>query len=83
MTTESLTSRTRLWNEFNELFKGLRFESKKDLQYVVKHYAICRNQHLVVCELEPQLWAMRYKKCRKDVIGGFMHVIVKAIECLR
>ena len=62
MTAESLTSRTGLWNESNELFKGLRFESKEDLQYAVKRYAICRNQHLVVCELEPQLWAVRCKK---------------------
>ncbi|RVW25044.1 hypothetical protein CK203_114054 [Vitis vinifera] len=41
---------------------GLRFESKEDLQYAVKRYAICRNQHLVVCESEPQLWAVRCKK---------------------
>ncbi|KAL6342251.1 hypothetical protein AAG906_006874 [Vitis piasezkii] len=63
MTAEPLTPRTGLWNESNELFKGLRFESKEDLQYVVKRYAICRNQHLVVCESEPQLWAVRCKKC--------------------
>ena len=62
MTTEPLTSRIGLWNEFNELFKGLRVESKEDLQYVVKRYAICRNQHLVVCESEPQLWVVRCKK---------------------
>ena len=31
MTIESLTSRTKLWNESSELFKGLRFESKEDL----------------------------------------------------
>ena len=62
MTVESLTSRTKLWNESSELFKGLRFESKEDLQYVVKRYSICWNKHLVVCELEPQLWAVRCKK---------------------
>ncbi|RVX02742.1 Serine/threonine-protein phosphatase 7 long form-like [Vitis vinifera] len=62
MTAEPLTPRTGLWNESNELFKGLRFESKEDLQYAVKRYAICRNQHLVVCESEPQLWAVRCKK---------------------
>ncbi|XP_010656657.1 uncharacterized protein LOC104880719 [Vitis vinifera] len=62
MTTEPLTPRTGLWNESNELFKGLRFESKEDLQYAVKRYVICRNQHLVVCESEPQLWAVRCKK---------------------
>ncbi|KAJ9672503.1 hypothetical protein PVL29_025922 [Vitis rotundifolia] len=62
MPAEPPTSRTGLWNESNELFKGLRFESKEDLQYAVKRYAICRNQHLVVCESEPQLWAVRCKK---------------------
>ncbi|KAL6342689.1 hypothetical protein AAG906_013095 [Vitis piasezkii] len=62
MTIGPLTSRIELWNESNELFKGLRFESKEDLQYAVKRYAICRNQHLVVCESEPQLWAVRCKK---------------------
>ena len=62
MTTKPLTSRIGLWNEFNKLFKGLRVESKEDLQYVVKRYAICRNQHLVVCESEPQLWVVRCKK---------------------
>ncbi|RVW94914.1 hypothetical protein CK203_034566 [Vitis vinifera] len=62
MIAEPLTPRTGVWNESNELFKGLRFESKEDLQYAVKRYAICRNQHLVVCESEPQLWAVRCKK---------------------
>ena len=62
MTAKPLTSCIGLWNESNELFKGLRFESKEDLQYVVKCYAICQNQHLVVCKSEPQLWAMRCKK---------------------
>ena len=62
MTAKPLTSCIGLWNESNELFKGLRFESKEDLQYVVKCYSICWNQHLVVCESEPQLWAMRCKK---------------------
>ena len=55
MIAEPLTSRTGLWNESNELFKGLKFESKEDLHYAVKCYAICWNQHLVVCESEPQL----------------------------
>ncbi|XP_034679684.1 uncharacterized protein LOC117909731 [Vitis riparia] len=62
MTAKPLTSRTGLWNESNELFKGLRFESEEDLQYAIKRYAICRNQHLVVCESEPQLWVVRCKK---------------------
>ena len=31
MIVEPLTSRIGLWNESNELFKGLRFESKEDL----------------------------------------------------
>ena len=30
MTIEPLISHTILWNESNELFKGLRFESKED-----------------------------------------------------
>ena len=53
MTAKPLTSRTGLWNESNELFKGLRFESEEDLQYAIKRYAKCWNQHLVVCESEP------------------------------
>ncbi|KAL6328646.1 hypothetical protein AAG906_003331 [Vitis piasezkii] len=55
MIAEPLTSRIGLWNESNELFKGLGFESKEDLQYLGG----------------------------KDVIGGFVHVVVKAMECLR
>ena len=52
-------------NESNELFKGLRFESKEDLQYVVKYYLICQIQHLVVCKSKPQFWAVRCKKCQE------------------
>ena len=55
MIVEPLTSCIELWNKSNELFKILRFESKEDLQYVVKHYSICWNQYFVVCELELQL----------------------------
>ena len=55
MIVKPLTSCIELWNESNELFKILRFESKEDLQYVVKHYSICWNQYFVVCELELQL----------------------------
>ena len=49
---ETLTSRDGLWNE---LYEGLRFENKVDLQYVVKRYSIHRNQHFVVCESDPNL----------------------------
>ncbi|KAL6339402.1 hypothetical protein AAG906_032934 [Vitis piasezkii] len=66
----SLSHHVGLWNESNELFKGLRFESKEDLQYLCKRYAICRNQHLVVCESEPQLWA-RLRACRRKSHGMF------------
>ena len=55
MTDHELTTRTGLWNEMDELFKGLRFESNEDLQYAVKHYSINRNQHLIVVELEPNM----------------------------
>ena len=57
-----LIARTSLWNESDELFKGLRFESKVDLQYVVKRYSICRNQHLIVIESQPDIWAIKCKK---------------------
>ena len=40
----------------NELFKGLRFESNEDLQYVVKCYSINRNQHLIVVESKQDMW---------------------------
>ena len=55
MIVEPLTSCIELWNKSNELFKILRFESKEDLQYVVKHYSIGWNQYFVVCELELRL----------------------------
>ena len=41
MPSEPITAQTGLWNGSSELFKGLRFESKDDLQYVVNcnlHY---------------------------------------------
>ena len=48
MIDKDLITHTRLWNESDELFKGLQFESKVNLQYVVKRYSICRNQHFIV-----------------------------------
>ncbi|KAL6318189.1 hypothetical protein AAG906_035694 [Vitis piasezkii] len=48
MIVEPLTSRIGLWNESNELFKGLRFESKEDLQYEGCNWrlrAYCRKIH--------------------------------------
>ena len=55
MSYEPIIARTRLWNGSSELFKGLRFESKDDLQYVVNCNLISHNQHLVVCESQPHL----------------------------
>ena len=66
MSDETLTSRDGLWNESNELYEGLRFENKADLQYVVKRYSIHRNQHFVVCESDPNLWTV---KCKKSIDG--------------
>ena len=62
MVDKDLTARTGLWSELDEMFKGLRFESKVDLQYVVKRYSICRNQHLIVIESEPYMWVVKCKK---------------------
>ena len=62
MADKDLTACTSLWNELDELFKGLWFESKVDLQYVVKRYSICRNQHLIVIEFEPDMWVVKCKK---------------------
>ena len=62
MSVETLTSRSGLWNESNELYEGLRFENKADLQYAVKRYSIHRNQHLVVSESEPSLWPVKCKE---------------------
>lgn len=59
-TTKTLISCTRSWNKSNELFKGLRFESKKD-------FAICY-EILIVCELESYLWAVRYKKWQVKIL---------------
>ncbi|RVW39287.1 hypothetical protein CK203_085105 [Vitis vinifera] len=59
---KDLIARIGLWNESDELFKGLRFESKVDLQYAVKRYSICRNQHLIVIESEPDIWVVKCKK---------------------
>ena len=62
MADKDLIAHTDLWNESDELFKGLRFKSKVDLQYVVKRYSICRNQHLIVIESEPDMWVVKCKK---------------------
>ena len=62
MSVETLTSHDGLWNESKELYKGLRFENKEDLHYVVKGYSIHRNQHFVVCESDPNLWIVKCKK---------------------
>ena len=62
MVNKDLTSRTGLWNESDELFKSLQFESKVDLQYAIKCYSICRNQHLIVIESEPNMWVVKCKK---------------------
>ena len=47
ITSKYLISHTGLWNKLNELFKRLRFESREALQYAIKRYSICRNQHLL------------------------------------
>ena len=65
MADKDLTAHTGLWNESDELFKGLWFKSKVDLQYVVKRYFICRNQNLIVIESEPDMWAIKCKKWSK------------------
>ena len=56
MPSEPITSQTRLWNGSSELFKGLRFVSKDDFQYVVNCNLISHNQYLVVYESQPHLW---------------------------
>ena len=82
MSAETLTSLSGLWNESNELYEGLQFENKADLQFAVKHYSVHRNQHLVVSEYEPSLWAVKCKKsndgcrwrlraCRRKTHGMF------------
>ena len=65
MVDKDLIAHTRLWNESDELFKGLRFESKVNLQYIVKRYSICRNQHFIVIESEPDMWTEKCKKWSK------------------
>ena len=65
MPSEPITTRTGLWNGSSELFKGLRFESKDDLQYAVNCNLISYNQHFVVCKSQPHLWAVRCKKWNK------------------
>ena len=62
MIDNDLIARIDLWNELDELFKGLQFESKVDLQYAVKCYSICKNQHLIVIESELDMWAVKCKK---------------------
>ena len=58
---ENLGSHDGMWNNQDVLNKGLRFENKKDLQYVVRRYYICNNQDLVVVESEPHLWSVKCK----------------------
>ena len=82
MPSEPIIVGTELWNGSSKLFKGLRFESKDDLQYVVNCNLISHNQRLVVCESQPHLWAVRCKKlnegcnwrlcaCRRKIHGLF------------
>ena len=82
MSTETLTSRSGLWNESNELYERLRFENKANFQYAMKRYSIHRNQHLVVLEFRPSLWVIKCKKsndgcrwkfraCRRKTHGMF------------
>ena len=60
--TETLLTTSASWSGSNDLFKGMRFKSKADLQDAVKRYSIRKNQQLIVIESEPNLWAV---KCRK------------------
>ena len=62
MSFELIIARTELWNGSRELFKGLRFESRDNLQDVVNCNLISHNQHLVVCESQPHIWAVQCKK---------------------
>ena len=62
MADKDLIAHTGLWNKLVELFKVLRFEGKVYLQYVVKRYSICRNQHLIVIESKPNMWVVKCKK---------------------
>ena len=39
MTNKDLIAPIRFWNDSNELFKGLQFESMTNLQYVVECYS--------------------------------------------
>ena len=59
MADKDLIAHTGLWNKLVELFKVLRFEGKVYLQYVVTRYSICRNQHLIVIESEPNMWVVK------------------------
>lgn len=62
ISVETLTSCTGLWNESNNFYQGLQFETKANLQYVVKHYSIHRNQYLVVFENDLNFWVVKCKK---------------------
>lgn len=50
------------WDDSQELFKGLRFNEKIELQNVVKSYSVKRNQEFVVVRSEPRVWVIRCKK---------------------
>ena len=73
MNAKTLTSCSGLWNESNELYKGLRFENKADLQYVLRRYSIHRNQHFVSSKFNPNLWAI---KCKKSSEGCKLRICV-------
>ncbi|KAK9120028.1 hypothetical protein Scep_018121 [Stephania cephalantha] len=51
-----------VWGKSKELCKGLKFDSKQDLQYAVKQYSISRHQEYVVTESERALWVVRCKR---------------------
>ncbi|KAL6320844.1 hypothetical protein AAG906_008844 [Vitis piasezkii] len=69
MTTEPLTSRTGLWNESNELFKGLRFEKpqlwavrcKKWQEGCNWRLRACRRKSHGMFEITKRIWEAKRK----------------------
>ena len=52
-----------IWNSIQEFYVGLLFADKDELQAVVKHYHIKRNQIFCVKESDPACWSVRCKHC--------------------
>ena len=67
-----------IWDPTQKFYVGLLFVNKDELQAVIKHYHIKRNQTFCVKESDPTCWSVRCKHC-----SWFEHASGLHMGCLR